>query len=149
MTLHEIKSKLVHAHRTGDQEAMRRLSQEKEAVKKERRRALKKCHCGVTISRRATTCSVHTNRNHYPPKIQYPKATRPWRRRSGLSQNEIEAIKMIGFGLNFREASKALGVVGTGVNNRLRRAADVLNWDNTRANWRKLAKAFCLLSYGP
>jgi hypothetical protein len=61
MSSAECKAKLVEAHRRGDQEAMRALSQMREKLK--RRRYCEHQNCGVRISRNARYCFAHTNRH--------------------------------------------------------------------------------------
>jgi len=59
-TFGEIKSALVVAHRSGNWEAAKRLSQEKEKLK---RRTPSKCEdCGAPITRGAERCQFHNAR---------------------------------------------------------------------------------------
>jgi len=62
MTLAECKDELVKAHRDGDWQLARELSQMREQLKRERFCAHPEC--GVRINRKARHCSAHAN--HHP-----------------------------------------------------------------------------------
>ena len=57
MTLAELKTALVKAHRAGDWEQAKHLSQMREKLKRQRAGACK--ICGVAISREAIHCLLH------------------------------------------------------------------------------------------